>query len=573
MRKILLLLVLFPLVLKAQLYIKPSSQDNYLFVDNTFLFVNQNVDLQLNYSDDLKASIYLRNNGQLLQGDPLYENSGDGLLSVYQNSQTDSYDYTTWGPPISHTSIAPVGNTKFGILNIYDPNTITQSDQTQTTTARNGIAPPNLTISTRWTYTRPALSDWVRIYANYAVPTGMGVIMKGVGETFHNDPYVDPQNTTFDFRGRPNTGDIWVNVAVGPESITCSGNPYPSALDLNLFFNDPENDEIDSLMYWDEKRDVNSHLYRDNKGGYATWVPGPAPYTNGGLYVRPNYLHYDDGGNPIGDTGIDGPYAERLFAPIGQGFFIKPLSSGQVVFRNSHRVFVREGEPFSEFRTQQPSILRLQAIFGQSHFRELLLCLHPNSTLEYERGLDASHPMDGPRGDVYFPIGEDSNYKKAVIQTVPYSPGLRIPINFKLTRPFRIFLKTVEEINLPLDSVYLWDSSTNEYYQINGEEVTEINLGVGEYEGRYYIVFRNNPNREVQKNEFILTHNDNTLTIHNSDKVLVNEIELYLVNGNNQRVFYSNTNNDKIYLPTYGLPQGIYIVTINKSFNKKVIIK
>jgi hypothetical protein len=34
---------------------------------------------------------------------------------------------------------------------------------------------------------------------------------------------------------------------------------------------------------------------------------------------------------------------ERKFAPIGQGFMVRGIANGNVTFRNTHRVFRKEG--------------------------------------------------------------------------------------------------------------------------------------------------------------------------------------------------------------------------------------
>ena len=500
----------------AQLYVSPnasSSTDSYVYVSDEVLFVEQDVNLVANTNDPTtEASIYLRDEAQLIQGATASANSGTGFISVYQDSNSDSYDYNFWSSPVGNPSLAGSGNVNFGVLNLYDANTVTDSDQTLVTNGFNGTPSPNLTISRRWLYKRPAGAGYQALFSNYAVPAGLGFTMKGVGNSgSHGNQFVDPMNQNYDFRGRPNNGTIAVGV-MNNES-TLSGNPYPSAIDLFLVYFDPDNVEIGEFRFWDEDRSINSHYYVDNKGGYATWIPGSTDFatvhSTGGVYTRATFLNYDNAGNPSGGSTGMGEVVERLYSPIGQGFNIFATSAGDgvIYFKNSHRVYETEsGSPFSSFRNPQsgatisaevdpyenyPPTMRFYTMFGESHLRDMVLILNDEATDGYDRGMDARHPMDGANAEVYFPIGDDSESKPYVIQSVPYDVFKKVPITFDIEVGTPVTMTAVEEINLPTD-VYLWDSVSNIYQEITNGNQAELLLHEGTFENRYYLVFRGN---------------------------------------------------------------------------------
>ncbi|MCB0457623.1 MAG: hypothetical protein KDC91_07760, partial [Flavobacteriaceae bacterium] len=109
MKNLLLLLITFAYAnsLHAQLYVTPNattSTDSYIYVNDQLLFVEQDVNLVQNTNDiNTRASIYLRNDSQLIQGATASSNSGTGLLSVQQNTPNDdSWDYTYWCSPIGN---------------------------------------------------------------------------------------------------------------------------------------------------------------------------------------------------------------------------------------------------------------------------------------------------------------------------------------------------------------------------------------------------------------------------------------------------------------------------------------
>lgn len=613
----------------AQLHVSPNGgTDSYIYVNDEVLFVEQDVDLQANSAGATEASIYLRNDAQLLQGATASNNTGDGYLSVYQDSNSDSYDYNFWSSPVGNPTLSGSGNTNFGILSVYDPNTVTQSDLTATTTSVNGVGNPNLTISRRWLYKREAATGYQAIHLSNSVDPGLGFTMKGVGVSpAGGDPYVDAMNQTYDFRGRPNNGNISVGIAAGES--TLSGNPYPSALDLNLVFSDPDNGEIQEFRFWDEDRSINSHNYVDNKGGYGTWIPGPSPYTTGGLYTVPTFLNYDGAGNPTGPTGMMGQATERLYSPIGQGFniYANIAGDGQIVIKNSHRAFVKEGAGNnSEFRnpltnngggddktgngnqnrsngdiTADPSsgspivvnpyegyppMLRIHSLFEESHFRELLLVLWPESTDGYDRGLDAIHPMDGANAEAYFPIGSDNNYDPYVIQTLPYNIGKQVPINFETTELTQVKIYAAEEINLP-SKAFIWDSHLNIFQEITNGGDANLTLEAGNHEGRYYVVFRGGDiatgtdtngatlrREEVETNvDFFQNNRLSQLEIRNPEGYDIKAAMVFDMSG---KVVISERelgNSSTFTFPTAALSDGVYLVKLATSDNIEIDYK
>ena len=73
----------------AQLSVKPNgTTDSYVYVKDQVLYVANEINLTRNTNgpSTTEASIYLRDNGQLIQGGTTSTNSGNGQLSVQQNT-------------------------------------------------------------------------------------------------------------------------------------------------------------------------------------------------------------------------------------------------------------------------------------------------------------------------------------------------------------------------------------------------------------------------------------------------------------------------------------------------------
>lgn len=594
----------------AQLHVSPNastSTDSYLYVNDQVLFVEQGIDLDVNTNDATTvASIYLRNDSQLVQGTSSTTNTGDGFISVYQDSNADAYDYNFWCSPVGRTNSS--GNQNFGTARFNDVVTLTDSNLALTTVGYNGASTP-LTISLRWFYRwNPTLQRWRYNGTGDNVEPGYGFIMKGTDVTVHGNPLTDPQNQVYDFRGRPYNGDITLPIQFGVAAVdgttynfTLAGNPYASALNLYDVFNDPDNTEIDSFKYWDEDRSINSHLYRDNKGGYGTWLPG-ANDTDPGIYTVPTFLNYDDAGNPSGGSTGNGASFERLNAPIGQGFMIMVdnIGDGSITIKNSHRRYMKEGAGNnSQFRNPENNDdstpgggsgtstanlipqMRLHTYFGEnSHMRDMVLAFRPEATDDYDRGMDATHPMDGAVAEAYFKIGNSADsYKNLVIQTVPFEPTKRVPIAFSLEEETKFYITAVELINTPFEKAYLFDNVNGTYQEITGNKDAIQLLPAGTYDDRFFITFRGNfqdresdpivdaQNELLENVDFFQNNPNSQLEVSNPEGYDVKAVNIYDMSGKLVLSQENLGNQRRLSFPTANFSDGIYLVKLTTTDN------
>lgn len=538
----------------AQLFVRPtpggSSVDSYIYAKNEIIYVEEEIHLQKNAPGNLEASIYLRNGAQLIQGGTTSTNTGNGFLSVQQNTMpTNAFAYYYWCSPVGNAAIGPAtGNTNFGIASIYeDTNAVvgegTSASQSSHISQTDGFSNP-LTISRRWlhTLTTPgteAAGNWQRINANNNVPPGFGFSMKGVNEgTSGSNTANTTLNQTYEFRGRPNNGNFTIPVAPSVGSLdsdammTLTGNPYPSALDLNKLFYDPDNGALSEIYFYDEDRSKMSHNYSQKPFGYGVWVPGGEdPSSEGslsypGIYTNATFYIWNQGGTHGGiSTGSGSSSNNKRYAPIGQGFMMLGNTTGTVTIKNSHRVFRPEGAAnqsvfhrpdngeglalgsknekpnnsgtnslvASAYVDSRMSQLRLYVIFDNALTRDLVLGFSPQATDGYDRGFDGLSPM-GMSSDAYFPIDMGSHKKPYVIQTTNFDASKMVPITFKLHKTSQIEIRAVEEIKKPYQKAYLYDSQENIYRPLTKAHslAGTFTLPAGTYENRFFIVFRSN---------------------------------------------------------------------------------
>src|SRR5690606_4892132 len=316
-----------------------------------------------------------------------------------------------------------------------------------------------LTISSRWIYKLSGwgYSSWQFIGNDFDLKPGEGFTMKGVdGLNTQTRLYGVVNNPggeqRYDFRGIPNTGTISLDIV--QDEILLVGNPYPSALDLNLFL--IENTNTTGIAYFWDSRPVASHYLQDYEGGYGAY--SPALGRDG--YVPPVFQKFSNTGESIENTENTGEYYARRYAPIAQGFIVEGLQTGKVHFRNRYREFQKENPVFSEFKSRENDskvsdipFIRLNVTFGDKYIRQLLIAFHPESTTGVDRAMDAKN---------FSPLEHDIGFwhenQKYIIEVRPEKT--EIPLEITATNPIEIQFDLAAG-NQFTDDVFLWNAEDN----------------------------------------------------------------------------------------------------------------
>jgi hypothetical protein len=261
----------------------------------------------------------VKNNGSLLQ----INNVANTGSITYERISQPMYlnDYTYWNSPVTTASGFTVGNLTSGTDLIFR--------YTPTQAGANGT--------------------WTQVAAGTSMNPTFGIIARAPS-TF---PTVGPKQTfTTTFAGTPNNGDITMPISKGSNTNMGStvpsggatavtdadyewnliGNPYPSAVNIVSFLNDPANTPvIDGTVY----------IWTHN-----TPPSGATPDPFYGNYVT-NYTVNDYATvNSLGTTSTapSGGTPPTTFIAAGQSFFVSAdnaMANGttqNVVFRNSMRV-------------------------------------------------------------------------------------------------------------------------------------------------------------------------------------------------------------------------------------------
>jgi len=599
MKKTLLLFsILFSFQGFSQIYVGPTTP---IYVKSQVLYVGQNINLAAN------ANLYLRNNSQLVQGTTgTSANTGTGIVSVYQEGTSDNFDYNYWCSPVGSTAVS-AGNNNFGITLLHQPTTSIASTAATilASGSYNGIANP-LSIASHWIYkltNANNYSQWVQVGSATTIAPGEGFTMKGTsgsdntdpeGTGIVNNPGAGAQR--YDFRGKPNDGNITVTVGSN-DAATLTGNPYPSALHLNAFLLDPTNTAATGIAYfWQQDKGVNSHNLSAYRGGYAAYAPISLGST--GIYTAATFKSYKSDGtvNSNPPTGTS-PVVERKYLPIGQGFLINGVSNGVVTFRNSHRIFYTEGNSLSQFEKQvkkatakinndnannydgpppPPPLMpyfKLNTIINNEFTRQLALVFISEATDGVDRGVDAKN-MDGDLPhDISFWI-EEGDY---VIQGLNFNLSKKIPLSVKAAASIKFKFYISETVDFDSEQpIYIYDALDMSYHDIRNTPY-EVVVAPGKYTERFKISFTNGTlgTNDVAKNNFLISQDNKNqvLKAANPNNEIIKSFVLYDILG--RGVISKNNLGAEQYFSfsTSGLSSGMYIATFLTADGAKITQK
>jgi len=623
-----ILTILISFIVNAQMYVSPNT---YMYVGDQYVYVAGNVELNA-----ATSKMYMRRDGQLLQGTAGASlNRGLGALSVYQEGSVNNFQYNYWCSPVGGaTGVA--GNQPFGITQLGVPNVnldLTSFSANVPTSSFDGTsAAGTLNVSSRWIYkfaNSTLYAQWAYVGSASTIGAGQGFTMKGTSGADAIIPYTGAGanrsaiatakasgNQRYDFRGIPNDGTINVPMLVDTKTLT--GNPYPSAIDLQdlLVDNGPSGLDVcdGTALFWEHDKTVNSHLLLSYRGGYGVYNGASNVYT-AATYQAPDVL-----GMPTGGPTGSGNAFERRFSPIGQGFMIRNSSlagitnvAGNFVINNTHRVFRREGiATNSEFarvgggtddsnssegtvdgkygfygdipniagkdytkisKAPTPQIL-VNTMLSTGAVRQMALVFMPNAI----EGYDPADAMTGEGSlpvDIYFPMLNAQFVQNAN----KFSIDNKYPLGFKNDVESKFIIRVAEFVNFDkTKEVFLHDKELDTYHDIKNAQF-ELTLPAGVNITRYEITFKKaNKLSDEDKNDVselsVFQNNGNSsLTIKNPLKIDLVSISLFDVTG---KSIFAKTNlgkNEVYEFNTSNLSDGVYIVKMITSNNQEITKK
>lgn len=437
------------------------------------------------------GSLTFENNASLVQ-----INDVTNAVGVYSGGNTGSitykrttnpmrrFDFTYWSAPVSPQTLA-------------------------------GLSP--LTLYDKYMSYNATSNTWSILNSSSSMIPGKGYIIRGP-QTFD---MVFPQIFNGSFNGVPNNGTITTPIA-GPNNLNLIGNPYPSALNADLFLSNPLNSAIlDPTIYlWTHNTPVTGNNY--SSSDYAVY----------------NYL--GGTGTTAAPSGVTGGFNNNVpngKIASGQSFFIKGLASGNATFLNSMRVVGNNNQFFkmsqaSNNVSDQNHRIWLDVKNEQDDYKQTLIGYSPNASNKLDRGYDAEI-INSETAVSLYSIAENA-LLSIQGRSMPFNDSDEVDLGFstKTLGRFTISLQNFEGLFLNQD-IFLKDNKLNKVINLKKESYSFIS-DKGVFNDRFVLGYRNIfsalKNKEIASNDIIIFKPNQDLYI-DSGNVIIQKIRVFDVRG------------------------------------------
>ncbi|HSD13752.1 MAG TPA: hypothetical protein VLB74_03815 [Flavobacterium sp.] len=475
------------------------------------------------------GALTFENNSSLLQTNASAVNSGN---INYKRSTTPlkRYDYTYWSSPVANAALSQLATNS--LLYAYSPS----------------------------------INNWVQESGSSTMVLGKGYI----GRAPNNLNYDTPQTVETNFTGTPNNGTIITPIVKGAGVLNLIGNPYPSAINIDLFLTDAANSSIvDGTIYlWTHNTAISSANQGDHTYNYTV----------------NDYAKYNLTGGVKTAAISGGPVPTGKIA-AGQGFFIdanSAIANGNytATFRNSMRVSGNNNQFFRNEENNNNTTgvalekhrIWLSLSNTQGAYNESLVGYIQNATNELDRLFDGKTLPSENMVSIYSLLANE----KLSIQgrALPFANTDIVPIGYttSLNGDFTINLENFDGL-FGNQNIYLFDNTTGIYHDLKVAPFTFTTTS-GVFNNRFELRFTN----ETLSVD-TLTNNTESLIILTKDKEITvkstgSDIAGVEVRDLLGKLIYRQDGILSKEFRTSGLPAASQILLVKVTFdNKQTIVK
>ena len=499
--------------------------NNYNANDGTLVAKDLTVSANLNFDKNSTKSIVVYgdldiNSGNVIIGDQeslvMYDDNAQisgGITKIEKSiPRNNPHDFTYWSSPLKNQAIGSV-------FSGVSPSRIFEYDQSQSNVP-DSYAP------------------WV--VATGQMQTGVGYAAEGLAGTtgIHS----------ISFSGQPNNGLVQVPLkgffgdGEPDNDFNLVGNPYPSAIDLDEFFA-VNNGIIDPVVYlWTHETPIS--------GG------------NSGDFTDADYAEYNlMGGVQAGSGGEIPDYN----LSSSQGFFVRAINSGPLVFNNAMRLIEKNDLFFKQSKSKKEKPTRsssdtkdriwLNLTTDQGGFDQILIGFKAGLSNGFDLGYDAKTFDKSPNPISFYSTIKGDKYSIQSQRTFVKTRKVRLGFDTDVApRNFTISIAKSEGA-LSGIKVYLVDRLTNGTHDLTQSDYEFYQSGSGEFKDRFILRFEGGPkdpdepgDGDVDPKKSFTVYADQGGHLTVKADAIMNRIRVFDLYGN--KLFVKNPKSDEYRIPT-----------------------
>jgi hypothetical protein len=555
------------------------ADSNYVEIENN-LTVNGNIIVQP------QGSFVQNNDNGIIDGAVLSDKT-----KIVVNKKTAPmykwYEYTYWSSPVSGELIndalaeaTPNRRFWFNAQNYLDQCAETSNDNT-CVPGQDGIDDS-------------APYDWTLAASTDVMLQGVGYASTHRSDLFFGPPPgIPPFQFDYTFEGPFNNGVIPVSIYRNDSELNDTnsnfiGNPYPSAISVDDFFN---------MNAYDATSNPNGTL----EGVIYLWSQNtlPSPTANGNQNLNFSDLDYAIINAGTGATaGGDGLIPDR-FIPSGQGFFINysnsgatvavngDIKTGEVVFNNAMRVkgdnnqFFRASSTKSSKSKGETNKLWVNLTSDLGVFNQVLVGYVYGASNNFD-GLyyDVPRDLTPKTASALYSLMPNDQSKYAIqgkdANSLNLDESIQLGFYTAITGAtlYKLSLAQLKGDFLTTTQVYLKDNLMHKVHNLSESDYT-FTSEVGEFNERFEIVFKSETLSDLKiqfnaKNLTIIELANGHVQFKTNNNLNISSVKitdilgqtLYLLNGSNPSEVYDLSK----------LSQTVYIAKVELS-NGQIITK
>lgn len=438
------------------------------------------------------GTLVLENNAALYQSEEQVTNTGVIQLKR-KTTPILKTDYTYWSSPVSNQKLIDVS-----------PNT--PSDKFYSFDA--------------------SLDSWFNEASTGPMTVGRGYIIRGP------DSFSDTVAAYYEavFVGVPNNGLVSIPIGTSDTS-NLIGNPYPSAIDANLFINANNGILEGTIYFWTHNTAITNNVYTSDDYAVYNYLGGVG--TSASL------------SSGVNNTKPNGTIASA------QAFFVTGINGGGVAkFNNTMRMIGQNSSFFklnATKKTKTDDIERhriwLDLYNSEGAFKQILLGYATGATDDFDSLFDGES-FNGNEYLDFYSIIQDKNL---VIQgrALPFEETDEVKLGYSTTIAgvFTIKIDQADEL-LARQNVFVEDKFSNRIVNLKNENLT-FNTAIGVFNDRFVLRFMDKTLDldEFEKDkESIIVFNQNRQLQVNSTKEFIDEIAIYDLAG--RKIYEKNNINE-----------------------------
>jgi len=386
-----------------------------------------------------------------------------------------------------------------------------------------------------------------------------------------NSNYETHANGSFDggvfkgvFKGKANAGNITVPILGNVGSNNLIGNPYPSPISTTEFIAANSGKTDGTFYFWVHKTRISSTpdpsgLYRYNNQDYAVYNK------TGGVATSPVAK------KPDGNIAA------------GQGFFVKSIGTGNVVFKNSMRVqgisnnsnFYRTANR-NETETVQDSKYWLSLSTPEGLYSEFLVGYMDGATNSMDINFDG---ITYSSSSVMLYTVVDANKLAIQGRQFPFSNTDVVPVGYKAgtAGEYTISINKKEGLFEEGQEIYLYDTTTNQYHDLLAGDFT-FTSAAGTFESRFEVRYINTTlgvDTPIASNSDIVVYKNGNQIAVKATNFTIEDLQVYDITG---KLLYNKKGIDNNEFSTSSLNVATQVVVVKvtldggQTISKKVIM-